>query len=191
MFSRDSEPEIRHSSDIDRAGIDIDCRICTVDAGDRRSGSAAVAVKPIYNPHTKSYFELRVDLPEPPNWHTAARYARTKKFKGVRGRLAQVRDLKTHSFLQANFEIREESWIGLRYYCSFRKLVWADGDVQPRKGFKMWAKRWHRTRIRCGAANIPYMPVYYLPFDKGFRWQASGPAKSFVSYFVEYPTGKE
>ena len=31
-----------------------------------RTGSSAVAVKPIYNPHTKSYFELRVDLPWPP-----------------------------------------------------------------------------------------------------------------------------
>lgn len=159
--------------------------------GERRSGSAAVAIKPVYNPHTKSYFELRVDLPKPPTWQTAARYARTKKFKGVRGRLAQIKDLKTHSFLQANFEIREEAWIGLRYYCSFRKLVWTDGEEHPRRGFKMWAKRWHRTNIRCGAASIPYMPLYYLPFNKGFRWQASGPEKYFVSYFVEYPTGKE
>ena len=158
---------------------------------ERRAGSSGVAIKPIYNPHTKSYFELRVDLPDPPNWQTAVRYARTRKFKGVRGRLAQVKDLNTHSFLQANFEIREEAWIGLRYFCSFRKLVWADGEEQPRKAFKMWAKRWHRTKIKCGSQNISYMPIYYLPATKGFRWQASGPAKYFVSYFVEYQTGKE
>ncbi len=37
------------------------------------------------------------------------RYVRARKFMGVRGRLAQVKDLKTHSFLQANFDIREEA----------------------------------------------------------------------------------
>ena len=158
-------------------------------AQERRAGSANVSIKPIYNPETKSYFELRVDLPKPPNWNTAARYARTKVFKGVRGRLAVVKDLQTHSFLQANFEIREEAWIGLRYFCSFRKLVWADGTEQPRTALKMWSKKWYRTDVRCGKQNIQYMPIYYLPNAKGFRWQASGPAKYFVSYFVEYPTG--
>jgi hypothetical protein len=157
----------------------------------RRAGTAPVAIEPKYNPHTKSYFELRVDLPKPPNWNTAVAYARTKSFKGVRGRLAHVTDLETHSFLRANFEPRVEAWIGLRYFCSFRKLVWADGTVQPRKAFKIWSRRWHRTHIKCGATNIKFMPVYYLPSYKGFKWQASGPAKYFVSYFVEYPTGKE
>ncbi|CAN0577002.1 unnamed protein product, partial [Laminaria digitata] len=68
-------------------------------------GSSAVPIGPIYNPETKSYFELRIDLPHPPNWGTAVRYARTKTYKGVRGRLAVVKDLQTHSFLQANFDI--------------------------------------------------------------------------------------
>lgn len=158
---------------------------------ERRAGSAGVAVKPIYNPESKSYFELRVDLPKPPNWQTAVRYARTKFYKGVRGRLAVVKDLQTHSFLQANFDVREEAWIGLRYFCSFRKLVWENGEEQPRRAFKMWAKRWHRTDIRCGNNRIQYMPIYYLPNSKGFKWQASGPAKYFVSYFVEYQTGAE
>ena len=158
---------------------------------ERRAGSAAVAVKPIYNPESKSYFELRVDLPKPPNWRTAARYARTKIYKGVRGRLAVVKDLQTHSFLKANFDVREEAWIGLRYFCSFRKLVWANGEEQPRRAFKMWAKKWYRTDIRCGKQSIQFMPIYYLPNTKGFKWQASGPAKYFVSYFVEYPTGAE
>ena len=150
----------------------------------------AVAIKPIYNPSTKSYFELRIDLPKPPQWLTAEKFARTKKFKGVRGRLAQIKDLETHSFLRANFQTRLPAWIGLRYFCSFRKLVWADGNEQPRKKFRMWARQWHRTHIKCGT-GIPYMPVYYTPSDEGFRWQASGPNKFFRSYFVEYPTGKE
>ena len=65
------------------------------------------------------------------------------------------------------------------------------GDEHPLKAFKMWAKPWHRTKVTCTTENIQYMPVHYLPQTKGFRWQASGPEKYFVSYFVEYPTGKE
>ena len=57
-------------------------------------------IAPIYNPHTKSYFELRIDLPRPPTWTTAVRFARTKFFKRTRGRLAIVKDLDTHSFLR-------------------------------------------------------------------------------------------
>ena len=90
---------------------------------DRRAGSANTSIKPIYNPETKSYFELRVDLPKPPNWRTAVRYARTKIYKGVRGRLAVVKDLQTHSLLKANFDICEKAWVRLRYFCSFRKFV--------------------------------------------------------------------
>lgn len=155
------------------------------------SAQAPKAIGPVYNPHTKSYFEVRIDLPSPPNWATAERTARTKSYKGARGRLAIVKDVDTHSFLQANFTIAEEAWIGLRFFCSFRKLVWVTGDEHPLSAFKMWAKPWHRTNITCTTTKIQYMPVNYLPQSKGFRWQASGPAKFFVSYFVEYPTGKE
>lgn len=155
-----------------------------------------VAIKPIYNPHTKSYFELRVDLPKPPQWRTAVRYARSKKFKGVRGRLAFVKDLKTHSFLRANFTLNEQAWIGLRFFCGVRKLVWVDGQIHERKAFKVWARQWHRTNVTCRSqksrqGRIDYMPVAYTQTNKGFRWQASGPGKYFVSYFVEYLTGSE
>ncbi len=156
-----------------------------------RTGSSAVPVKPIYNPHTKSYFELRVDLPMPPNWSTANKYARTRIFKGVRGRLAVVKDIETHSFLKANFEAKEEVWIGLRFFCSVRKLVWVNGEVHPRNAFKVWAKKWYRTKYKCSTNNFKWMPVYYLPTAKGFRWQAPGPQKYYASYLVEYQTGGE
>ena len=155
-------------------------------------GAAPEAIAPIYFPHTKSYFALLTDLPKPPQWITAERVARSKTFKGVRGRLAVVRDVETHSFLQANFTIHEEAWIGLRFFCSVRKLVWVDGEEQTPKDFKMWAKPWHRGDSTCTTARgMPYMPIHYLPQSKGFRWQASGVSKYFVSYFIEYPTGKE
>jgi hypothetical protein len=165
--------------------------IAPVPFAEVRAEEAPKALAPVYNPHTKSYFELRTDLPKPPQWRTAEAVARSKTFKGTRGRLAIVKDLETHTFLQANFTIHEEAWIGLRFYCSFRKLLWVTGDEHPLKSFKMWAKPWHRSKITCTTENIQYMPVHYLPQHKGFRWQASGPEKYFVSYFVEYPTGKE
>ena len=160
-------------------------------AADNEVGLTPKPVKPAYNPHTKSWFELRVDLPKPSNWQNAVKFSRRHTFKGVRGRLAVVKDLETHSFLRANFDVIGPTWIGLRYFCSFRKLVWADGTEQPRTAFKMWAKKWYRTDVRCGKERIQFMPVYYLPTRHGFKWQASGPAKYFVSYFVEYPTGAE
>lgn len=160
-------------------------------AADKETGLTPKPGKPVYNPATKSWFELRVDLPTPSNWRSAVKYSRRHTFKGVRGRLAIVKDLQTHSFLRANFEALGATWIGLRYFCSFRKLVWADGTEHPRKAFKMWAKKWYRTDVRCGKQRIQYMPIYYLPSRYGFKWQASGPEKYFVSYFVEYPTGAQ
>ncbi len=157
---------------------------------ERRSGSAGKPIAPIYNPHTKSYFELRVDLPNRPQWRTAVRYARTKIYKGVRGRLAVVKDLETHSFLRANFPLLEEAWIGMRFLCNVRKLVWENGEVHERSAFKVWGRQWARNpKLTCRSQRIDYMPVFYTRSDKGFRWQASGPEKYFVSYFVEYPTG--
>lgn len=147
-------------------------------------------IAPIYNPESKSYFELRTDLPNPPVWETAERYARTKIYKGVRGRLAVVSNVQVHSFLRANFTTYQEAWIGLRFICSVRKLVWADGDIQKRSSFRAWARRWHRSQVVCGVNGTRYMPIYYTSTQEGFHWQASGPQKHFVSYFVEYRTGK-
>jgi hypothetical protein len=53
----------------------------------------------------------------------------------------------------------------------------------------MWSKKWYRAGIRCGKQSIQFIPIYYLPNSKGLKRQASGPAKYFVSCFVEYPTG--
>ena len=127
-------------------------------------------------------------------WLKAQKKASSLKYKGVRGRLAIVRDLETHSFLRANFQFDSTTWIGLRFFCSVRKLVWVDGSEHKRSSFKAWHRKWYRNaEVRCSTQNkLGYMPVYYLPNDKGFKWQAAGPVKGgFNSYVVEYPTGKE
>lgn len=149
---------------------------------------------PIYDPASKSYFELHqtdVGLGGK-NWAEARALAAGLFFRGVRGRLAIVKSQATHDFLRNHFDLKTEAWIGLRYWCSFRKLQWVDGEMHSRQGFNPWDRQWYRnadTRCGRGTATGPmaFMPVYYTP--GGFRWQASGPVKKFYDYFVEYPTG--
>lgn len=167
-------------------------------AADQRSMLAkrGVQPEPIYNPTTKSYFQRRTDMPDlgGHGWLKAQKKSSSLKYKGVRGRLAIVKDLETHSFLRANFQFDSTTWIGLRFYCSVRKLVWVDGSEHKRSSFKAWHRQWYRNaEVRCSNQNgLGFMPVYYLSNEKGFKWQAAGPVKGgFNSYLVEYPTGKE
>jgi hypothetical protein len=153
--------------------------------------------RPIYNPATKSYFELRIGKETRGGlyWQEAQTLATELVYKGVPGRLAVISDAETHSFLARNFDIDAEAWIGLRYWCSFRKLQWVTGDILESGAFGAWANPWHRTDLPpCESASTlttGYMPVYYRPKSRGFRWQAVGSAKGFPRYFVEYPTGHE
>ncbi len=165
------------------------------------SGPAAAADSPfghpVYNPHTKSYFELRDDNTDGKIrdgvWQAAHAHAASLSYKGARGRLAIVADLETHEFLNRNFRIDNATWIGLRYWCTFRKLTWSDGSIHEPAAFSAWAQSWHRMDLppctAAGTAQTGYMSVYYLPTPGGMRWQAVGSSKGFRRYFVEYPTG--
>ena len=151
---------------------------------------------PIYNSETDTYYELRNDNYDRRrggggyknfSWMSASKRARTKFYKGRRGRLAIVRDQQTLGFIRNNFDVREQSFIGLRFFCKFRKLLWVTGEIQPmHKSF--WAPRWHRTKIRCLAnPRMKYMGVYLTPKSEGVLWQAAGIGKGYFGYFVEYP----
>lgn len=149
---------------------------------------------PIYNSKNDTYYELRNDnfnqsgiTVADSNWGSANRRAGTKFYKGRRGRLAIVKDRQVLGFIQKNFDVREQSFIGLRFFCKFRKLLWVTGEVHPmHKAF--WAARWHRTKIRClNNPRMKYMGVYLTPKSQGVLWQAAGIAKGFFGYFVEYP----
>lgn len=156
--------------------------------------------EPLYSPHSKSYFELRSDKKNA-LWSEAQEAAEKLVYKGARGRLAVVRGIEVHQFLFRNFRLLEETWIGLRFWCRFKKLQWIDGRIHPRDGFNYWDPRWYRYYGSAdpglqwcqsnGSARSGYMPVYYLPSDKGYRWQAVDSSKVFNYYLVEYPTGKE
>jgi Lectin C-type domain len=159
---------------------------------------AEVIGLPIYNPESKSYFEFRNDniITTGGTWIDAYNKARKLVYKGVRGRLAVVTTPETHNFLLKNFKIDDETWIGLRYWCKFRKLQWVTGNILDLGDFAIWGRDWDRQdgTVACqqaGSVRDGYMPVYYLPQYQGFRWQAVGASKKFIRYFVEYPTGAE
>lgn len=155
-------------------------------------GQTPVAQGPILDPGTGSYFELRVDNAAGrlrPEWETANRRARSLVHKGRPGRLAVVGDMETLNFIRDNFRINEAAWIGLRFFCRFRQLVWVTGEIHPINRRDLWAPQWYLSdQVLCGNANIPYMPIFLTDERSGrVYWQATGPAKFFVSYFVEYP----
>lgn len=148
---------------------------------------------PIYNPHTKSYFEFR-RVPNPAlggvSWADAANRVSRLTYKGTNGRLAIVRDVETHEFL-LQFPLKAPTWIGLRLDCSTRELYWVDGSTLEKKDFHAWdLSQWYLTEnIRCSKSNnINHMGVFYQS-RKDFRWQAAGQEKLFDYFLIEYPTG--
>jgi len=172
--------------------------------------------KPIYNPDTKSYFELYNPQVKRPgaakavydwrnnkDWPHAQTAAASKFFKGVRGRLAVVKTLKTHEFLRKHFVVGEPTWIGLRYWCSLNKLQWVTGEIHPLTAFNAWARKWNVEgadpkgrkdaqgceKGRKGTRHRS-LGVHYWATKDGFLWNANGFDKAFTSLFIEYPTGK-
>ncbi|MFC7049537.1 C-type lectin domain-containing protein [Emcibacter nanhaiensis] len=153
---------------------------------------------PFYDPHTKSYFELRW-WKKGRKWRQAYLEAQSLVFKDTHGRLALVKDLQTHTFIQTHFNISAATWIGLQYYCDEQRLNWADDSTLKKGDFSAWSYRWaRRDDIRCGFMNPHYTPELHMKSHMGVSyigqppmWQASGPEKEYDFFLVEYPTGKE
>lgn len=156
---------------------------------------------PIYNPSTKSYFQLFNDNVQPGNWQAARKRAAAKTFKGVHGRLAVIGSMETHRFILNNFGLNwnEASvWIGLRYWCAVRMLQW-EGELphspSDANHFRMWHNKWARVEGEaCGmdaSKRTGFAPVYYRNIAGTVRWQAVGAGKGFESYLVEFVTNGE
>ena len=154
---------------------------------------------PIYDPASKSYFQLLTLKTQKTNWRFAQRAALSTTFKNVRGRLAVIDRPETHQFILQNFDMSGPTWIGLRYWCRFRMLEWSGlrpyspGD--PGR-FHAWHPQWYRNAKSICASwrsqDEAYMTFYYQPVgERNARWQASGPGKGFARFLVEYPTGEE
>lgn len=158
--------------------------------------------KPIYDPVSKSYFELvKVTPAQAPGSSTPAlpfdkamQAANGRAFHGAKGRLAVIRSQETHIFIMQNLRPNEDTWIGLRYLCKTRELRWVSGEAWKRGEFAAWHAQWDQSGIAgCvnGGGEADWMGVAYTPAGSGFRWVAKGGKKIYVAYLVEYPTGKE
>ena len=159
----------------------------------------------VYNPHTKSYFQLfRDNVHGGGRWANALDRAKTKYYKGIAGRLAHVEDPETHQFLVENLGLRHERepiWIGLRYWCSLKMLQWtSDRAFSPSDAdrFRMWHTYWSAQGPNSSACDLSasygrrgFAPVYYTTINGVTRWQATGAAKFYDRYVVEYLTGGE
>lgn len=166
--------------------------------------AAPVAAKsllstPVYNPDTKSYFEL---VPAPRGysgrdrsfneipWQSAANVAAGRMHKGVRGRLAIVKSQATNDFLINTFKPESAAWIGLRFFCQVRRLMWVNGDVHPTNAYANWGRSWQAAGDTPCAPDHQFAPIALSPAQGGWRWEGRGQAKEFYAFFVEYPTGQ-
>jgi hypothetical protein len=158
--------------------------------------------KPMYDPASKSYFELvKVTSQQAPGsaspalpFDKAVHAATGRSFHNTPGRLAIIRSQDTHMFIMQNLRPNEDTWIGLRYLCKTRTLMWANGQPLKKGEFTAWHAQWDQSGI-AGCANgggeTDWMGIAYTPAGAGFRWIAKGGKKIYVAYLVEYPTGKE
>ena len=141
---------------------------------------------PVYHEASGSYFQV-VHLPDSTStmgFAHAREMASRKVYKGRRGRLAKVDRPSIHSFIAQEFKFREPVFIGLRFVCATRRLLWLDGS-EHLNGFEPWNKPWYRALDHCAHRNIPFMAVTYLP---NMRWRAQGHVKFGNFYIVEYPS---
>jgi hypothetical protein len=164
---------------------------------------------PVYNPTTRTYFQL-FDDGHSSTWAGARKRAAMKSFKGVRGRLAVIDSIETHNFVLKKLGLMQHDssvWIGLRYWCSAHVLQW-EGELpySPSDAgrFRLWHNPWARASTgQGGAAGIEstcgmtasreqgFAPVYYRNIGGVVRWQATGAGKGFDSYLVEFVTNGE
>ena len=150
-----------------------------------RESNREVLSDAVYHEASGSYFQL-VHLPETTStmgFAHAREMASRKVYKGRRGRLAKVDRPSIHSFLAREFKFREPVFIGLRFVCATRRLIWLDGS-EHRNGFEPWNQQWYRALDHCAYRDIPFMAVTYLP---NMRWRAQGHVKFGNYYIVEYP----
>ena len=161
-----------------------------------RNYEGALVNKPIYDPASKSYFEL-LEIKGGVPYGRAVRIARSKIFNGIRGRLATIRSKETQHRLDSTLRPDGEAWIGLWMFCSGRVLLWSDGkNFRKGKDFVNWGPVWHYTKsyIPCKSGD-KYAGVTLAPVDKagyvgkGLRWFAIAPSHAVAYLIIEYPTG--
>lgn len=151
--------------------------------------------KPVYNPESKSYFELVDGRPrhnQGPTWEQAKKYAEESNLNGVPGRLAIIRTPETDMFIRLNLRPNQHTWFGLRYDCRAKALLWSDGTELKPGDYTNWNPNgWYASPQWGFCVGDHLMPAYW-PFHSGVRhWMMQRSPKRYYSYVVEYPTGGE
>jgi len=106
---------------------------------------------PVYFEENDTYYELVLFATDRSNttnhrvlgWEAANRLALGRFHKQRRGRLAIIRDQAVHDFLRTTFKPDHEAWIGLRYWCQYKKAMWVDGTQWKRGDFSSWGPVWN------------------------------------------------
>lgn len=162
------------------------------------SGSQSLALE--YDEASDTYFELRVATGSGyanVNWSEAAKHASRLRKDGRIGRLAVIDTPEKHEFAVRHLLPARENkeglaasiWIGLRYWCQFRSMMWSTGEVHEHQDFGIWGRPWHYGgEDPCRSGRQPYVGVYYT--DANF-WQAISHQKRFRHFLVEYPSADE
>lgn len=148
--------------------------------------------KVVYDPSSGSYFEFIQNPTGSSRWRYSRAVVNKRIYKGIRGRLAVIKTRETHEFLKKNLGVTvyKDAWIGLRYHCSTRKLVWVTGEILRRGvDFEIWHRQlYYEKRNLCGGA-ITHLVVYYMSMKgRSLYWRISGPEHGLFGAIVEYPT---
>ena len=146
---------------------------------------------PVYDPHSKSYFEL-TKLAHGGTYDRARRHAKRKSYKGARGRLAIIRSGETQRFLLETFDPPSETWIGLRMNCHGYSLHWVNGEQLDRhRDYTNWGRQWFSNEYQpCRHAGYAGVVIGYAP-NNAYHWVAMEPGHGVGFLFIEYPTGQE
>lgn len=142
-----------------------------------------------------SYYQLVTDFSKDGSgatWEDARTLAAKRTYKGRKGRLAMMDSAALQQWVLSTFNLVERgysgnTWIGIRYWCNFRKLTDINGATYSFQSFNAWDSPWYRDGgTRCDTnPKLPYMGVYI--HGVASRWQAAGYLKRFPHYLVEYP----
>lgn len=146
---------------------------------------------PIYFEEGDNYFELiqikagysiRGAKIAEIGWERSQKLALRLSHKGRRGRLAIIPDAQTTNFLKNSFKLPGNTWIGLRFWCRYRKLMWSNGKIHPLSGYKNWTNPWSSDTTCRGKKT--YAVVY---LTESHQWRAHGQLKEQRYILVEYP----
>lgn len=149
--------------------------------------------KPVYNPESKSYFELLDGTHlhnQGPTWEQARELAAERSFGGTQGRLAIIRTPETDMFIRINLRPNQHTWFGLRYDCKQKRLLWTDETELKQGDYANWNPRGWYASPQWGFCVGDHLMPAYLPLHSGIRhWMMQRSPKRYYNFIVEYPTG--